>query len=76
MDGMPYVELGAGLSNIFRLLRVDFVWRVTQREWLNPATGKMELCQGAKPFWNMGNLFSKAPAWAPNAVNIGMEIRF
>ena len=76
MDGMPYIELGAGLSNIFRLLRVDFIWRVTQREWTNPATGEVELCQGAKPFWNMGNLLKNAPAWAPNAINIGMEIRF
>ena len=76
MNGEPYVELGAGLSNIFRLLRVDFIWRVTQREWTNPATGQVELCEGAKPFWNMGNLFKNAPAWAPNAINIGMEIRF
>ncbi len=27
----PYVELGVGLSNIFRVLRVDAFWRVTHR---------------------------------------------
>lgn len=32
LDGTPYIELGAGISNIFRLLRVDFIWRVTHRE--------------------------------------------
>ena len=32
MNGVPYLELGAGVSNIFRLFRVDFIWRVTHRE--------------------------------------------
>ena len=27
----PYVEAGFGVENIFRLLRVDFVWRLTHR---------------------------------------------
>jgi hypothetical protein len=27
----PYVELGVGLSNILRVIRVDFFWRVTHR---------------------------------------------
>lgn len=27
----PYVELSAGLDNIFRCLRVDYVWRITHR---------------------------------------------
>ena len=40
LDGVPYVELGAGVSNIFRLLRVDFIWRVTHREVPGP-DGKM-----------------------------------
>lgn len=37
-DGMtalgkvPYVELGAGISNIFRLVRVDFIYRLTHRQ--------------------------------------------
>lgn len=28
----PYVEVGVGLSNIFRLLRIDAIWRLTHRE--------------------------------------------
>lgn len=28
----PYVEMGFGVENIFRLLRVDFIWRLTHRE--------------------------------------------
>ncbi|MDE6624289.1 MAG: DUF5686 and carboxypeptidase regulatory-like domain-containing protein [Alistipes sp.] len=28
----PYVEVGFGVENIFRLLRVDCIWRVTHRE--------------------------------------------
>ena len=27
----PYVEVGAGLSNLFRVIRVDFAWRLTHR---------------------------------------------
>jgi len=27
----PYVEMGVGIENIFRLLRVDFIWRLTHR---------------------------------------------
>lgn len=27
----PYVEAGFGIENIFRLLRVDFIWRLTHR---------------------------------------------
>ncbi len=28
---VPYVEVGAGIENIFRFFRVDFLWRVTHR---------------------------------------------
>ena len=28
----PYVEVGVGISNILRILRVDFFWRLTHRE--------------------------------------------
>lgn len=28
LNGHPYMELGTGIDNIFRLLRLDFVWRV------------------------------------------------
>lgn len=27
----PYMEIGAGIDNIFRILRVDYVWRLTYR---------------------------------------------
>lgn len=29
---MPYMEIGVGLDNIFRILRVDYVWRLTYRD--------------------------------------------
>ncbi len=29
LAGKPYLEVGTGIENIFQLLRVDFVWRVT-----------------------------------------------
>lgn len=32
----PYLETGFGIENIFRLLRVDFIWRLTHRD---PAPG-------------------------------------
>lgn len=35
LDGRPYVEVGTGVENIFKLLRVDFVWRVTPRSLPN-----------------------------------------
>ncbi len=28
LDGEPYVELGTGVDNIFKLIRIDFVWKV------------------------------------------------
>lgn len=31
MDHGPYMELSAGLDNLFRCLRVDYVWRLTYR---------------------------------------------
>ena len=33
----PYVEVGAGISNILRLLRVDAFWRLTHRHIETPA---------------------------------------
>jgi len=32
LNGKPYIELSAGVSNIFRLVRVDFVKRLTYLE--------------------------------------------
>jgi hypothetical protein len=31
LNGKPYVEVGTGVDNIFKVLRIDCVWRVTQR---------------------------------------------
>ena len=36
MGGVPYVELGIGVSNIFRLLRVDYVRRITHTKVSGP----------------------------------------
>ena len=32
LSGAPYLEAGAGLSNIFRIFRIDANWRLTHRE--------------------------------------------
>lgn len=32
LGNMPYLEIGAGISNILQLFRVDCVWRLTHRE--------------------------------------------
>lgn len=31
LNGSPYIEVGTGVENIFRLFRVDFVWRLTPK---------------------------------------------
>lgn len=31
LEGAPYMEVSVGIDNIFRILRVDYVWRVSQR---------------------------------------------
>lgn len=31
MTNTPYMEIGAGLDNIFRILRLDYTWRLTYR---------------------------------------------
>lgn len=31
LQGDPYLELGTGVSNIFQVFRIDFVWRVTPK---------------------------------------------
>jgi hypothetical protein len=32
----PYMEIGAGVENIFKLIRIDYVWRLSYRD--NPVT--------------------------------------
>ena len=61
LNGVPYIELGAGISNIFRVLRVDFIWRVTHREVeAMGADGKIQMVP-ARRLWT---------------VNVGAEFRF
>lgn len=38
---VPYMEIGAGITNIFRVARIDFIWRLTHREHELP-DGSME----------------------------------
>ncbi len=32
MTGTPYLEAAVGLDNIFKILRVDYVWRLTYKD--------------------------------------------
>ncbi len=35
LDGKTYAEIGTGIDNIFRVLRIDFLWKVLPAESLN-----------------------------------------
>ena len=35
MERTPYVEVGVGIENILKVLRVDYVWRLTYRNLPN-----------------------------------------
>lgn len=35
MERTPYVEAGVGIENILKVLRVDYVWRLTYRNLPN-----------------------------------------
>ena len=39
----PYMEFGAGLDNIFKILRIEYVWRLTYREHQNVAKGGVRI---------------------------------
>lgn len=41
MRGKPYMEIGGGIDNIFTILRVDYIWRLTYRD--TPATDRSGL---------------------------------
>ena len=32
MHGKPYMEISAGLDNVFRCLRIDYVWRLSYKD--------------------------------------------
>ncbi len=40
LENSPYIELGTGVENIFRLFRVDFVWRVAPKRLPSEAYDK------------------------------------
>ena len=40
LDGQTYMEIGTGVDNILRFLRVDFIWRVLPTSDINPSTKK------------------------------------
>ena len=35
-----YIEMGTGIDNIFKVFRIDFVWRVSPDLFKQPSTGK------------------------------------
>lgn len=35
MSNVPYMEVGVGVDNLFKILRVDYVWRLTYRDTPN-----------------------------------------
>lgn len=45
MGSKPYVEVGAGIDNLFKILRLDYVWRLTYRDLpgINPAGLRISL---------------------------------
>lgn len=61
LGNVPYIEIGAGLSNIFRILRVDFVWRLTHREVEGIGPDGAPAIVPARRLWT---------------VNVGAEFRF
>jgi hypothetical protein len=40
LNGKTYLELGTGVDNIFRVLRVDFIWRALPSSVSTSFTGK------------------------------------
>lgn len=41
LENNPYIELGTGIENIVKLLRIDFVWRVTPKTLPASGTGQV-----------------------------------
>ncbi len=40
LQGLPYLELGTGISNILQVFRIDFVWRITPQPQSTEAKSK------------------------------------
>lgn len=43
MSGRPYMEAGVGVDNVFKVLRVDYVWRLTYRNNPNACKGGVRI---------------------------------
>ncbi len=43
MSDMPYMEVGVGVDNLFRILRVDYTWRLTYRRNPNACKGGIRI---------------------------------
>ena len=43
MSKMPYMEASVGLDNIFTVLRIDYVWRLTYRDLPNISKGGVRI---------------------------------
>ena len=43
MSDQPYMEAGVGVDNLFRVLRVDYVWRLTYRRNPNACKGGIRI---------------------------------
>ena len=39
MGDKPYMEIGAGVENIFKLIRIDYVWRLSYRDHIGTPKG-------------------------------------
>jgi hypothetical protein len=40
LNGKPYIELGTGIDNIFKLIRLDFVWRLANQSSSTPSSSQ------------------------------------
>ena len=39
LGGKPYLEVGVGIENIFKIVRVDYIWRLTHENSTAPKSG-------------------------------------
>jgi hypothetical protein len=66
---VPFVEFGAGISNILRFIRIDCFWRLTHRD-------DMEGVEEQQTGEGIFNTLPKRFRTTNFAVNIGAEFRF
>ena len=79
IGSIPYVELGAGISNILKVLRIDFFWRMTHRNERLIVDEDSELAPAGVTAPGGGTRPPKVLRYlrTPNfAVKIGAEISF